>query len=232
MIFVTGDTHGTIDYHKLSVEMFPEQTLLTKDDFVIILGDFGGIWTGTKKDNRLLDWYERKPWTTLFIDGNHENFNALYRYPVEEWNGGRIHEIRPSVLHLQRGQVFTIDDHKFFTFGGAMSIDKIWRTEGVSWWPQEIPTRAEVDEALGNLQKHNFEIDAILTHTAPTWVCRKLNAMKLDDPVCVFLDAFDMQCKFKKWFFGHFHVDQVIDHEFIALYNEVVLLDFKKKEDE
>jgi hypothetical protein len=29
-------------------------------------------------------------------------------YPIEEWNGGKIQRIRPSVIHLMRGQVFEL----------------------------------------------------------------------------------------------------------------------------
>lgn len=59
----------------------------------------------------------------LFIDGNHENFERLYQYPIKEWHIGRAHEIRPHVLHLMRGQVFEIDGKKIFTFGGMSSHD-------------------------------------------------------------------------------------------------------------
>lgn len=53
--------------------------------------------------------------------GNYENFDQLYNYPIEEWNGGKIHKINDSVFHLMRGQVFKIDGKSFFTFGGASS---------------------------------------------------------------------------------------------------------------
>ena len=70
-----------------------------------------------------MDWLEGKPFTTLFVDGNHENFDRLYAYPVEEWHGGKVHKIRPSVIHMMRGQVFAIDGKSVFTFGGASSHD-------------------------------------------------------------------------------------------------------------
>ena len=41
--------------------------------------------------------------------------------------------ISDSICHLMRGQVFDIDGKTFFTFGGGNSIDKAWRTPGVSW---------------------------------------------------------------------------------------------------
>lgn len=54
---------------------------------------------------------------------NHENFDRLMAYPVEEWHGGKIQRIRPSVIHLMRGQVFELEEKKLFTFGGASSHD-------------------------------------------------------------------------------------------------------------
>lgn len=64
------------------------------------------------------------------------------------WNGGRVHEVMPHVLHLMRGQVFDIDGLSIFTMGGASSHDREWRTEGESWWPEELPSDAERTESL------------------------------------------------------------------------------------
>ena len=89
MIYATGDTHG--DFQRFQPENFPEQAQMTRDDFMIICGDFGGVWDGGKRDARKLDWLESLPFTTLFVSGNHENFDRLAAYPAEEWNGGRIH---------------------------------------------------------------------------------------------------------------------------------------------
>ena len=93
MIFITGDTHGP-DRHgsfsrdgfmsRLNTTNFPEQKEMTKDDFVIICGDFGGIWdtdrtkvTESHSEKYSLDWLEAKPFTTLFVPGNHENYDRL-----------------------------------------------------------------------------------------------------------------------------------------------------------
>ena len=43
--------------------------------------------------------------------------------PVSEWNGGKVHFVRPNVIHLMRGQVFTLQGQTYFTFGGASSHD-------------------------------------------------------------------------------------------------------------
>ena len=124
MIYVTGDCHA--DFTRFNTKIFPEQYEMTKDDYVIICGDFGGVWNRfeeNKHEKHWMDWLEDRPFTTLFCEGNHENFDRLYSYPVEKWNGGNVHKIRPSVIHLMRGQVFQLCGKKFFVFGGAKSHD-------------------------------------------------------------------------------------------------------------
>ena len=121
MVFVTGDCHG--NFRRFQSECFPEQANMTKGDTVIIAGDFGGVWFGDSRDDETLDWLERLPFTLAFVCGNHENYDALERYPVAEWHGGKVHRVRPHVLHLMRGQIFELDGYLFFTMGGAKSHD-------------------------------------------------------------------------------------------------------------
>lgn len=118
-IFITGDTHADYDWKKLMTKSFPVQKELTKDDYVIIAGDFGGVFLLDRTDKYIQKNYNERNFTTLFVDGNHKNHDALDAYPVEEWHGGKIHKIADSVFHLMRGQVFEIGGKTFFTMGGA-----------------------------------------------------------------------------------------------------------------
>ena len=121
MVLVTGDCHG--NFARFEQKHFSEQANMTKDDTVIITGDFGGVWFGDSRDDETLDWLERLPFTLVFVCGNHENYDALARYPVAEWRGGKVHRVRPHVLHLMRGQIFELEGCRFFTMGGAKSHD-------------------------------------------------------------------------------------------------------------
>ena len=85
-IFLTGDTHG--DFQQLGNKHLPQCKEMTRDDYVIICGDFGGLWAGNAHDRYWLDWLNEKPFTTLFVDGNHENFDLLNAQPEKHWNGG------------------------------------------------------------------------------------------------------------------------------------------------
>ena len=118
MIYVTGDCHG--NFRRFQSDCFPEQANMTKDDTVIITGDCGGVWFGDSRDDETLDWLERLPFTLAFVCGNHENYDALERYPVAEWHGGKVHRVRPHVLHLMRGQIFELEGCRFFTMGGRL----------------------------------------------------------------------------------------------------------------
>lgn len=123
-IYVTGDIHSEPD--RFNTENFPEQKEMTRDDYVIICGDFGLVWSEdweSKRETWWLDWLENKTYTTLFVDGNHENFTRLNSLPIEEWHGGRVHKIREHVIHLMRGEMFDLDGKMIFTFGGARSHD-------------------------------------------------------------------------------------------------------------
>ena len=92
MLFLTGDTHG--DFTRFRTDIFPEQKQMTKEDYVIVLGAFGGVWDGSKEEQYWLDWLEDKPFTTLFVSGNHENYDLLAAYPP--FKPGKGDGSRPS----------------------------------------------------------------------------------------------------------------------------------------
>ena len=211
MIYITGDTHGTIDWEKINTGNFPEQKDLTKDDYLIVLGDFGGVWGDADQDRYIQKTYGERNFMTLFIDGNHENHDLLDSYPVEEWNGGKVHRITDSIIHLMRGQVFVIDGVKFFTMGGAESTDKAWRKEGVSWWAREMPSLEEYEEAVLNLERCGGEVDYVLTHCAPETTLCALNMDRVyfrsGNELTQFFDTLAQTIRFKGWYFGHYHSD-------------------------
>ena len=210
-IFITGDTHSTIDWEKLNTKKFSIQKDLTKEDLVIIAGDFGGVWDGSRSDDYVLDSYDSRNFTTLFVDGNHENFDLLNSYPTEFFHGGKVHKIRDSVYHLMRGQIYDFGGKTFFTFGGARSTDRIYRKEGESWWSQEMPSDEEMTETEANLSKTDFNVNYVVTHSCPKQALFELSRYGLYEPdkVNTFFDHLieDRGLSFDKWFFGHYHED-------------------------
>lgn len=230
-IWITGDTHGLYDMGKLSVNSWKEQHKMDKSDYLIVSGDTGICWNGfdekgNDRDHSLKDMYNKKKFTTLWIDGNHENFDALNRYKVESWNGGKVHRITDSIIHLMRGQVYEIYGKKFFTFGGGYSMDKSYRTPGISWWPQEMPVEAEYQEGLENLKKHNKCVDYIITHTAALDISKSIfhDNMDMEVPLGEYLQKIHDEVDYRGWYFGHMHLDRKIDCRHTALYDEIVRL--------
>ena len=214
-IFITGDTHGT--FNRFSSRNWPEGKTLTKDDYLIIVGDIGLIWSNDP-DNREeaynKKWFDSKPFTTLFIDGNHENHPRLKSFPDQELLGGTVKRVSDSIYYLLRGEVYTINNKKFFCMGGATSVDKVWRTEGISWWADELPSCAEYESGLNNLEKHDWKVDYVLTHTMPLKVFNDFGIEPIMEegpkgcPVANYLDMISEELTFKRWFFGHFHKNQ------------------------
>lgn len=222
MIFVTGDTHADYDISKLSTKKFPQQKTLTKSDYVIVCGDFGLVWDASRREDYWQKWLSEKNFTTLFVDGNHENFDALRMIPHEERYGGLVHKVTPSIYHLDRGQVFDIDGCKIFTMGGARSVDKHLRIEHLSWWEEELPSREEMNRAIDALDKVDWKVDFVITHCAPKSVQKAINPYYENDVATSFLEEIVQNLTFKKWFFGHYHTDKIIDDRFFALYENVV----------
>lgn len=223
MIFVTGDTHVLQNYNKLVV-FAQNNPYLTKNDYVIIAGDFGGLW----KDDSALIKYSELPFTILFADGNHENFDLINSYPTSKWNGGNVHIIAPDIIHLMRGQVFEIEGKKIFIFGGATSRDKDSRLlNNLGWWKEETPTYEELSIALQNLSKHNNSVDYIITHACDkkSLLCPPLSQYGYP---CYqehnILSCIDDVAKYRRWFFGHYHMDCDLPFAKTLVYNNIIQL--------
>lgn len=255
-IFLTGDTHGTLDIGKLSCYNFPEQRNLTKDDYLIVLGDFGAVWFGDKDetgkpfipegykphpelikglggDSGLLSEYLNSQYTTLFVDGNHENHKLLNGYSsVSDWNGGKAHIINDSVIHLMRGQIYKLNGNTFFVMGGAKSTDKEYRVKDYSWFEEELPSDEEYEEAIRNLEKYDYTVDYVLSHCCSNRILYKLapkyyvkNGFS-SDRLTDFFDMLEDKLIIRKgWFFGHHHMDKVIDEKHRILFNDIVELE-------
>lgn len=247
-LYITGDCHG--DFNRFATKKFPQLKEMDRDDCVIVTGDFGGIWSGEQADKHKLDWLEDKPFTTLFVDGNHENFDLLNAYPEQEWHGGRVHAARPHVLHLMRGQVFDIGGHTFFTMGGAASHDiedgildpnapdfraqyihlllegrRRFRVIGKSWWPEELPSDEEYAAARDTLERAGWKVDYVITHCAPTSIAQRMDRHYQPDKLTDFLETVRRRCWFGKWFCGHYHINQVIDERFVVQWEQISRVD-------
>ena len=247
MIWATGDCHG--NFERFRPEYFPEQAQMTKDDVVVVTGDFGGIWFGDARDDEALGCLESLPFTLAFVDGNHENYDALAAYPQAEWHGGRVRTIRPSVLMLERGQVFDLGGRMFFAMGGASSHDirdgilepdnpdyerklrqlnaagALFRVNHRSWWKEELPSEDEYETARKTLNQAGWDVDYIITHCCPSSVQDTFSrGLYQRDALTDFFDEIRERCRFQYWFFGHYHENMVVEKRFAMLYEQIIRL--------
>ncbi len=226
MILVTGDTHGIIGLDKIRFACKTHK--LSNRDYIIIAGDFGCIWDEKSLNSNLIQ-LSLVPCNILFVDGNHENYDLLNGFPLRKWNGGLVHHITNNVLHLTRGQIFSIEGKKFLSLGGAESSDKHLRARNLSWWEQESITQQDIQLALSNLEKYNNMVDYIVSHTCPlkyyTKELCKGNPNKEVGQSEGFLDFIEKICQYKTWFFGHWHKDvNIIKNKVVCLYQDIVKL--------
>lgn len=247
MVFVTGDCHA--EFHKFSTEEFPEQKAMTRDDTVIVCGDFG-LWHDDARERWWLNWLNEKPFTTVFVDGNHENFDRLYggEFPVVDFHGGKAHQIREHVFHLMRGYVFDFDGKRFFAFGGARSHDisdgildrkdfgsdaelafavkcwakqhKLFRVNHASWWEQEMPSEQELAFGLQTLIQNGNAVDYIVSHCCPQEVASQLGYHS-PDRLSTWFNMVAHSVRFSKWYFGHYHDERQIMGSFVLLYDRI-----------
>lgn len=243
-IYTLGDMHGRAEDSKKISKLWKVQENLNKKDVLICLGDFGYIWYHDKHpkfkgDQHFLKELSKKNYTFAFVDGNHENHDLINKSPIiEKWDG-LVNEVYPGIFRLRRGEIYNINNKKIFTFGGAKShkdqekynYDKKKKLKlQLSWWPQEIPSEKEFEYGLLNLEKHNYEVDYILSHTCPSSVIQKLynetvdiDLERINDPVSIYFEEILQKTNFKEWHFGHHHKDICIEHlgkKFFCHYNE------------
>ena len=251
-VWITGDTHG--NPVRLSTNSFYEQKEFSgnKDENVVVIcGDFGLVWEReeeNKNEKYWLKWLEEKPFTTVFVDGNHDNIPKLNNYPIKQWRNGLVNEIRPHVLRLRRGEVYTIEHKKFFAFGGASShdisdgildyededwrdkakaLDKqgkyMYRIKGLSWWSEELPNEEEMDNGYENLERNNGCVDYIITHSPPASVIALLGqGLYEQDRLTQYLENIRVHTEYKRHFMGHMHLNKAINDKDIILYEQII----------
>lgn len=193
---------------------------------MVLLGDTGLLWDSTKEEAKNLEKLGKKKYTTLLIDGAHENFDMLSKYPVTEWNGGKAQVITGNLIHLMRGELYNIGDKKVFVFGGGESLDREMRTPHVTWWEEEIPTVEEMQNGEENLKANDFQVDYIFSHEAPSGFRRFIDSGKYNlNALNVYLETLKEKTTFKKWLFGNYHVNKRVTSQAEAVFDSVIKLD-------
>ncbi len=223
MICVTGDLHG--DLTRLSA---PVLRKLKKGDALIITGDFGCIWDGSKKEQKTLKKLGKKKYNILFVEGVHENFELLEKYPVEEWCGGKTRLISGNLRQLMRGQYYEIAQKKVFAFGGGQSDENnsYLEPDDEQKWLRELPTDDELAEGLQNLSAHDNFADIIVTYEPPARMIEFIDIGTTSrNHINTYLDTVLDTAKFGMWYFGKRHINKLIPPRYRCIFDAVEVAD-------
>ena len=225
MIYITGDTHG--DASRFETKAVKK---LTQNDIIIVCGDFGFLWNGSSKEKKVLKSLLKRKCTIAFVDGSHENFGRINACTEITWNGGTVHRIAPNIIHLMRGQYYTIDGVTVFTMGGGESDDyDTGRDAG--WTGGSLPDNAEFVLGAANLDLHGGKVDVIISHEPSSRIKSilsdqsTLGTMSRINALNVFLEQLAAEIDYKKWFFGSCHVDKRITPKITAVYERIIPLE-------
>ena len=222
MVYITCDTHGDINFFKN-----PKLKKLTDRDILIVCGDFGFLWDkNSEKEKQALETLKKKKYTICFVDGAHENFDMLNEYQPYRWKGGNTHKISQNIFQLLRGEIFTFDSQTFFCMGGGESEDKDMRTEGVSWWKDEMPNADDLRNGTRNLKDFEYKVDYVITYEAPAiakdFIRLHTNQEVHLSPLNTYLQELMKNVEYKHWYFGSLHTDLTVSKKMTAVFDDII----------
>lgn len=196
LITFVGDSHGQAGWLNLVIRTAAREG----SHLLLALGDFG-LWPGGGGE-RFLDDVERHltkhDSTMLWIDGNHDWHDRRLEFLPE--NDGLV-TIRPHLRYIPRGTVFSLPGApRCLAVGGAVSIDKEWRTEGVNWWATEALQPDDVGRCMAA-----GEVDLVVSHDAPLEVQVGRISFPEGDAHRQLLSQIRASARPRWWWGGHWH---------------------------
>lgn len=229
MIYLTGDTHGNFK----RIINFCNERKTTKDDLMIILGDAGLNYFLNEKDEWCKNEIQKLPIRFLCVHGNHEERPFLISsYKGKEFASGIVYyePKYPDILFAKDGEVYNLDGKSCLVLGGAYSVDKYYRLAmGYHYFASEIPAQEMKEEIINNINKLNWKVDIVLSHTVPQkyepteWFISNIDQSTVDKSVEIFLDEIENKLDYTAWYAGHYHGEKSIDKLRIMFENYIDL---------
>jgi len=199
MIMIICDTHCYYDIINRQVE-YAETTLGCAVSSIIHLGDFGVF------RSHLNDFFIKRKKRFMrpfyFIDGNHEDFDAL------PW---LVKKYADFVTYLPRSSVHTIDGYRFLALGGAAYMDSMITERGAVITDQQIDACLSVPPG---------DVDIILTHDCPVGIGVPNTPGMGHFGVPGFPRSDELVHHFKPrlWLFGHHHKWYLYNNDHTSFY--------------
>jgi len=159
-VLLVGDTHGDSKFVSSVNRLAKTQNA----QCVIQLGDFGYDFNpnALASIRAWLDVDEKRRW--MWIDGNHDQHDYIRseickgKHPKKP-----VKHFHDRMFYCPRGSTLRIGKSKVLFLGGAVSVDKSRRQQGINWWPQESVSTADVHRAIEQGQGANV----LISHDAP-----------------------------------------------------------------
>ena len=209
MIYITGDTHRDFSrIYKLEKDT---------DNMLIVLGDVGINYYLNEEDKNYKEYLKKLNLKLFCVRGNHEERpENISTYKEVEMFGGKvfIEEEYPNLIFAKDGEIYNFNGKKVMPIGGAYSIDKYYRIRnGLPWFETEQPDEKIKEYVEQQLDKVNWQIDVVLSHTVPlecepVWAfIPGLDQSTVDKSTEKWLQYIYDNLEFTEWYAGHYHVE-------------------------
>ncbi|AID58962.1 metallophosphoesterase [Mycobacterium phage Gaia] len=158
-LMVAGDWHGNLGWARNAVKYADQNGC----DVIVHAGDFG-VWNDNQHDNEYLRKLQAElveyGVTLYWVDGNHDSHERIAAHMPSSHTPWSFPEY-PNIIHLPRGYRWVWFGKTWMALGGAVSVDKMHRAEGKSWWAGETLTLEDVERASRG------KVDVIIAHDCP-----------------------------------------------------------------
>ena len=237
---ITGDTHGLVKERlRLAQQKCP---FLPAETAIIILGDVGLNFYLNKTDFKNKIFLNKHfEYTIYCVRGNHEerpeNLPGIIKWYDPDVSGWVYIEPEfPKIRYFIDGYEYLINGHSTLVICGAYSVDKEYRlskmktgAKWTGWFKDEQLTREEISKISFRVIGRTF--DLILTHTCPTsWeptdkFIASIDQETVDRTMELWLEGLKDFVYWKKWYFGHYHVDRKMydddNREYTAMFTDI-----------
>ena len=214
MIYLISDLHGCMDFCGLQEYC----RSAGKEDLLIILGDVGIAFEESEENRIFTKQFLSIGKNIAIVDGNHENFAYLNGFSREKWKGGIVSRLTENIVHLRRGNIYTIEGKRFFVFGGCKSSPK-WKEQGL-WHEGEEPCEEEIAYAYDNLRQCGYAVDYILTHKYEQMPPRGT----VSEDLLNLTSFIEKNVQYQHWYAGHWHTNQHADEKHTFVYDDLVYI--------
>ncbi len=163
MVYLTGDTHGDLDRFDKTSRAGPG-----KRDIVVVLGDFGFVWDGSKEEQKKLDWLRKRPYTCCFWMAATRTMTCWHSTRPRSWFGGGAGAWAATCTMSAGAACWSWKARTYLCFGGAESQDNEEREPGVELVAAGDALGRGIRPRETTLEENGWQVDYVLTHDAPS----------------------------------------------------------------